>query len=259
MLPLRPGKYTAMKEIYHILIQYQGSGAMLLLYAVALAVLLYNEKDRSVRLLFGYMPLVIFIVFFIPPVYRIYSRLDGADTYYRLLWLIPMSVTIVYSIARCFAGRRLIFLAGACMVIILCGQFTYSNVHIVKAENRLHIPQAVISVCDTITNDTGGERAMAAMPSELVTFVRQYDTRILMPYGREMLMPAYVNYYNSVYAAMEQTQVIDLHRLVEAAREYSCGYIVLNASRSISGNYEREGLELVTDLGAYRVYRDSGR
>lgn len=240
----------------NIIIQYEGSGFILLLYAAAFVLLLKNETDRGNRVLFGYLPLALCVLFLLPPVHGIYSKIEGSDTYYRLFWLLPAGTTIVYAAVRTFADhlRRMLILMA--FLIFLCGSNVYENRNIVKAENRLHIPQAVLDVCNTITNDTGGKPAMAAMPSELVQFVRQYDTRIMMPYGREMLMPAYANYYNAVYAAMEQSDPIDAEQLAEAITQYNCRYVVVNRSRQVKGDLSAEGLELVSELDAYQIWRN---
>ncbi len=240
----------------NIIIQYEGSGFILLLYAAAFVLLLKNETDRGNRVLFGYLPFALCVLFLLPPVHGIYSKIEGSDTYYRLFWLLPAGTTIVYAAVRTFADhlRRMLILMA--FLIFLCGSNVYENRNIVKAENRLHIPQAVLDVCNTITNDTGGKPAMAAMPSELVQFVRQYDTRIMMPYGREMLMPAYANYYNAVYAAMEQSDPIDAEQLAEAITQYNCRYVVINRSRQVKGDLSAEGLELVSELDAYQIWRN---
>ena len=46
---------------------------------------------------------------------------------------------------------------------------------------------------------------MVVVPEELVYFVRQYNARIRMPYGREMIEGQW-DYYNEVHEAMEETE-----------------------------------------------------
>ena len=245
-----------MREILDMLVRYEGRGFLILLYIPALIAILRNEKDRSIRLLFGYLPLLLLVVFFLPPVHFVYSKVDGADTYYRVLWLVPMMVTTAYSAVRTFSARIYVMIPICCAAVILCGSFVYTESGMVRAENRLHLPQGALDVCDTIINDTGGEETMAAVPSELVQFVRQYDSRILLAYGREMLMPAYAGYYHAVYDAMEKDEVIDTKKLAAACREYGCSYVVLNAARKTAGDLEDEGMELVSNVSGYIVYRD---
>ena len=96
----------------NIIIQYEGSGFILLLYAAAFVLLLKNETDRGNRVLFGYLPLALCVLFLLPPVHGIYSKIEGSDTYYRLFWLLPAGTTIVYAAVRTFADhlRRMLIL-----------------------------------------------------------------------------------------------------------------------------------------------------
>jgi hypothetical protein len=245
-----------MKEILNIVSEYEGNGFILLFYAAALILLLYKEKDRAVRIVIGYLPLLILAFFFLPPFYRLYSRAEGADTYYRILWLVPVTITISYTFVRFFAGSLKRMLVVLCLLITLAGGFVYSGATAARAQNRLHLPQYVLDICDAIMNDADGEITMAAMPADLVPFVRQYDTRILMPYGREMLMPAYRGYYQSVYDAMEGSEPVDAVQLVQAEREYGCCYVVLSASKPVKGDLEANGLQLMQTIDGYNIYRD---
>lgn len=247
-----------MGEILQILIRYKGDGILLVLYIAALVYLWLREKDRTLRALLVWMPLFVLIAFLLPPVYRLYARVE-TDTYYRVLWLLPMSLTI------CYAGLRLsvrllgrVWPAGAlclALFVVLGGNYVYDNVNILKAENRLHLPHQVIDVCDFLLDDTGGVPLKAAMPAELVQYVRQYTASIDLAYGREMVVPQW-HYYNAVYEAMEESETIDAPKLVSASREAQCSYIVLNASREIRGDLAGEGLVLAGEVDGFRIWKD---
>lgn len=254
----RSDVYLNMTEIISTVIEYMGEGFVPVVYVIALIALFRLEKDRAVRMIFGWLPLLILVAFLLPPAHTIYSKVDGADTYYRILWMLPMIVTIAACGVRVLRERLLLGTAILCVVAVVSGRYMYtaSNTNLVAAENRLHIPNDVIRVCDTITNDAAGEETMAAVPAELVQFVRQYDSRIDLAYGREMLMPQYSRYTaNAVYEAMEREDSIDAEALASACRQYSCSYIVINASRTMVGDLTDYGCTVVTDLGSYVVYR----
>ena len=95
----------------------------------------------------------------------------------------------------------------------------------------------------------------AAFPSELVHFVRQYDTDILMPFGREMVVTQW-DYYNPVYEVMEKPEVIDAEELLDATRQTSCRYIVLAKDRKINKNLTTLGLKLIETIDNYYIYED---
>lgn len=244
-----------MGKILSIITEYEGNGLLLVLYAAALVFLFLREDDRVNRLLFLYMPLCMIVIVLLPPVYRVYSALDGSATYYRLFWLVPVAVTIGYALVRQFTTSLKAGVAVGALLIIFCGTYVYHNENLVKAQNRLHIPQEVIDVTDYILQDSGGSRCMVAMPDNMVQFVRQYDSRILMPYGREMLMPQWADYYQAVYEAVNGERV-DPDQLIEALREYNCNYLVMDAARMAGVDLGDTGLLYLDTIDGYNIYRD---
>ena len=240
-----------MKGILEILNAYNGGKLLLALYLVCLIYLWRYEKSRNQRLLLVWLPLFFLLLFLLPPVCRIYSRIDSARTYYRLLWILPMTLTIAYSGVRIFAANLRAGLAVMCALIVLSGQYIYSNENILKAENRLHLPQMVLDISDYLMNETNGEETMAAMPVGLVQFVRQYNARIMMPYGREMQMGSY---YNEVYEAMEQTEPVNAEKLCKALDQYDCEFLVIEAVKRIDGDLEEEGLTYHADVDGYSIW-----
>ena len=247
-----------MSEILTVLNNYRGTGALLILYAAALVYLFVREKDRTMRALFVFMPLTILVLFILPPVYRIYSRFE-TETYYRMLWLIPMSITIFYAGLRISVCRlKKFWPAGAAIVaaaVILCGNYVYDNQNILAAENSQHLPHQVIDVSDFLLDDSGNIQLKAAIPADLVQFIRQYTSKIDMPYGREMVVSQW-DYWNPVYEAMEKTDTVNVVTLVQATRDAKCNYIVLNASKAIEGDFSDYGIEDIGNVDGYEIYKD---
>lgn len=239
-----------MSGILEILSEYEGGHQLLLLYLICLIYLWKTEKNKSRRMILVYLPTICLLLFVLPPVYRIYGKLDSVRTYYRLLWMLPMSLTIAWSGVKLFQEKLWAGLAIVCGLVICSGQFVYSNENILKAENRLHLPQMVLDVSDYLMNETGGEQTMAAMPVGLVQFVRQYNTKIMMPYGREMQMGSY---YNEVYEAMEQDPV-NAVTLCEALDRYDCEFLVIEATKEIQGSLKEQGLDYLADVDGYSIW-----
>ena len=140
-------------------------------------------------------------------------------------------------------------------VVVLSGSLVYTNQYMSRAENLYHIPQSVIDVCDVIIPAEGEARVRAVFPSEMVHFVRQYSTKILMPYGREMIVTQW-DYYNEVYEAYEIPEVIDAEVLLDATRKTNCRYIILANDRKIDKNLTTLGLKLIKTIEKYNIYED---
>lgn len=233
----------------------------LLLVAAAIYITVF-EKNMKKKLLLGILPLLVLAGFLLPVTKMLYVAAfdDGSDTYYRLLWLIPSYVVVGYALCK-FAfdlgsrAKQRIALVCSLAVIVLSGSLVYINRYMSVAENFYHIPQNVIDICDVIAPQEGEPRVRAAFPSELVHFVRQYDTNILMPYGREMLATQW-DYYNEVYEVMEKPETIDADLLLEATRKTGCSYIILAQNRKIDKNLEGCGLKIVGVVDKYNIYAD---
>lgn len=252
--------YGIFMECWVDLKLYGGNGAIRYLFLAAAIFLIVTEKDLKKKIMLGIIPLLILIGFLCPITKILYVAAfdDGSDTYYRLMWLIPMYVVIAYAACKLIfffkkSMAQRIALVVILTVIAVSGSLVYASKHLTVAENLYHIPQKVIDICDVIAPEDGEPRVRAAFPSELVHFVRQYDTDILMPFGREMVA---WDYYNSVYEVMEKPEVIEAKALVKATRETKCSYIVLSEERKIDSDLTELGLELVTSMHGYNIYAD---
>ncbi len=243
-------------ESFVILKLYTGLKLLLLLSALAWVYLLVTEKNKSIRILLVYAPIIV-VALFLFPVSRkgfVAMGLDG-ETYYRILWTIPLGIIFVYGICRLFERHRRIGLIVGAALTVLCGSYVYKGTYISKAENLYHIPNTVVKICDLIGAKDDHSRVSAVMPSELIHFVRQYDASINMPYGREMLVNAW-DYYNAVYEAMEKPEVVDMEELLKATREEYCQYIILSKERQTKQNPTDCGLTLLDEIDGYLIYED---
>ena len=254
--------YGIFMECWVALKLYGGNGVLLFLLLASSIYLVVTEKSIKKKIMLGIIPLLILAGFLLPITKIVYVAAfdEGSDTYYRLLWLIPTYVTIAFALCKLIfslkkAMYQRIALVMTLAFIAVTGSLVYANNNVKLAENLYHIPQHVIDICDEIAPADGEPRVRAAFPSELVHFVRQYDTDILLPYGREMVVTQW-DYYNPVYEVMEKPEVIDAEALLEATRETKCSYIILAENRKIDGDLLDMGLELVNTLYGYYIYAD---
>ncbi len=225
------------------------------LYLFALLYLWLTEKDKRRRAIFVYAPTFLLLLFFCPLFRKVFVRLlEDSETYYRLLWLLQMSLVSAYGLLRLCGRHRRIGLAVACLAIVACGDYVYDSEHITKAENAYHLPQEALDIVDMVEPEEG--RITVLMPIDLLYFVRQYSTNIELPYGREMLIDRW-NYYHPMYEAMEEAEVIEAETFTELAREYPCAYIVLKEDREIDRPLTDYGYDLYGQVGEYLIYQDT--
>lgn len=235
---------------------YTGMKLLIVLFAAAWMYLLVTEKDKKIRLLFVYAPMIILFVFLFPLSRKLFvaAGLDGA-TYYRVLWTIPMGMIIAYAACKLWSRHKRIGLVVTSALVILCGSYVYDSTYITKAENLYHLPDTVIRICDLIEPENENSRVTVVVPEELVHFIRQYNARINMPYGRDMIASQW-DYYDEVHYAMEETEVIEMEALITATRKNYCQYLVISPSRETDQEPEDCGLVLIDTIDGYRVYED---
>ena len=248
--------YGIFRESLVMLQNYYGRVTWFALYAAAFVFLFVREKDRMRRCLLLYAPLVTMVLFLFPLTRKVYVALmDEGATYYRVLWLIPSGVTVAFAAVTLFAAHRRAALVSGCALCALCGSLVYKSVHITPAQNLYHLPQTVIDLCDRMPPDEETGKTYAAFPSELVHFVRQYDTRFIMPFGREMVEPVW-DHWNLIYTAMEEAEVIDMEHLTTLLREEGYDHLVLRAGRKTDGTPADFGFEKIGETDGYEIYAD---
>ena len=245
-----------MNTTIEIFKEYNGTGYYCILFIIALIYLWFTEEDKRIRVLLVYTPALIQILFFIPYFYMLYNRLDEG-TYYRILWLLPMTAVIAYAGCRVMGVHTKIGLALLSCILLIGGTYVYSSPYMSKAENEYHLPQEAIEICDMIKPDEGRERVWAAFPTDLVHYVRQYTTTIQMPFGRNSMVETWLKDDNAMYDLYIQPEM-DLGELSELAEEYYCNYIILEKDHVLTGGKPEDyDIIKIGETENYDVYRNT--
>jgi len=196
------------------------------------------------------------LLFLFPPFHFLFNKLiDEGGTYYRIIWLIPMSITIAYASAMLFIRHHRIGVIISAILIALCGKIVYQNENVSRASNLYHIPQNVIEICDIIAPNEG-EKVEAVVEPELVYYIRQYNTDILLAYGREVVEPSW-DFYNPMYVLMHDEEILDVDAMTELMRERGCRYLIIENDHPHDKEYDDCGLYLTGSVGIYDIYEDA--
>lgn len=245
-----------MKEILTIFSDYCGTGIYPFLFLVALIYLLIMEKDRKIRIVLVECSLVILILFFLPLFKNVMELVEEAGTYYRILWLLPMTAVIAYAGVRMIGRYTRTGLVALTVLCVLGGDYLYDNPNVSKAQNKYHIPAEAAAICEEIRPAEDEERVWAVFPSELIHFVRQYTTDIQMPYGREHLVDTWGRIIDHPMYLLMEAETVELELLAELADDYTIHYIILNKAKTVHGEAEECGLERIAEIGGYDVYQN---
>lgn len=238
--------------------EYAGTGMMTGLFLAAEIFLFVKEKNKTIRILLLYMPVLLLLLYFFPPFASFIYTFVGDEIYYRLLWLVPVTPVLAYTAVRIWesCGGTKKWLAGAVMAVtvMLSGSLVYTSPHFSRAENLYHVPQPVVDICDAISEPG----VKAAFPLELVQYVRQYDPAVNMPYGREMLVERWVTEWQlqNELCALLNVEVLDAAAIAENAREQRCLYVIFREGKTVRGSFEENDFELYQVVDGYMIYRN---
>ncbi|MBR0163230.1 MAG: hypothetical protein IJQ12_01015 [Lachnospiraceae bacterium] len=248
---------SLLRENIQTLLRYAGEGFLFALYIPAFLYLWRSEREPWKRTVLLHAPLVLLVLFFLPPVTYLYrAMLDEQATYYRLLWLVPFGITIVYAGVRIFASHRRIAYLLMIVLFVTGGRIVYRSVHVTRAQNVYHLPQIVIDVCDALRADYGEGRLTAVFPPEMVHEVRQYDVDILLAFGRGEIDPS-MHRFNQIHEAYVAEGPVRMRTLDRLMREQQVDYLVLHVNRNIDADPSVYGWEPVDAVGGYRIYRST--
>lgn len=246
-------------EVISLFREYIGNGLAAGLFVVSFLYLLFREKDRTKRIILVYVSFVTILLFFCPLFAKVIFRFLDSETYYRILWLVPMTAVIAYAGIRLvteFPKKWMRAAAGAsmCAVIVLTGDYVYDNPYFGPAENRFHVPQTVAYVCDAIIVE--GREVRAVFPDEMLPYVRQYTQNIRMPYGREMQVERWWN-SNELYDAMHE-EPLDCEKIAALATEGECHYVILHETTEGLEGFEQTNYHCVDTVAGYCIYLRDG-
>ena len=240
--------------------EYMGTGLILGFFLVSLIYLFVKEEKKQIRILFIYVPTVLLILFFNPLFESIMNEYLGDEIYYRILWLLPVTLVLAYTILQICVSlkgkKRLVFTVGAALLTVVSGSLIYNNTYFTRAQNLYHVPDSVVHICDAI--EIPGREVTAVFPLDMVQYVRQYSPVVCMPYGREILVEKWNEWaiQNDLCDVMEADE-INAEELGRLAREQSCVYIVLPENKKLTGDLTQSDYEEFVRTDGYMVYKDA--
>ncbi len=236
---------------------YGGDSTMTVIVAAAILYLWVTEEKKEIKMLFVHLTAGILALFFFPLfAYAAMHFFLDSQVYYRLLWLVPMGMTVSYALARAVSKietrrKRIVISTVFALLLMQSGSLVYQNPMVTKAENLYHLPQSVIAAADVMHVD--GRDVKAVVPGEMLQFIRQYDASIQLAYGRDALVDGWSN--NPLYEAMEANPVRSF-AITDYAKQQGVEYIVLRAGTPVAGSKPIGKYEFsyLTTIENYDIY-----
>ena len=247
--------------------KYCGMGAQFLLFLCAMFCLAMREKNKKLyQILNQYTIFIIALMIFPVTAIIIMDYCIGEEVYWRMFWLMPIPFVIALAgvelreLGKDNKMKRIGITAFFVLFLLLSGKFVYEEKAITKSDNIEKIPKQVVEVCHVIADDAltnGIDRKRVVVPSEFLSYVRQYDATIEMPYGRNALKnEVLTENCEKIYEMMkaEDARDMDFSSLSECLKQERCNYLVLEQEVA-SKKMDQYGYFQIARVNDYIIFR----
>ena len=199
-----------------------------------------------------YYPIIMFVIVLNPIFLYYLFKVVPTNVYYRFFWSIPLGLTIAYFGAQVIADsdkttKKILGMIMLCSLIIYCGKCVYTEEVFVKVDNWHKLPDEKLEITKEIAK-TNVKEKNAMVPTNLVGFVRQYDTSIKLAYPRR----PYEDY--EVFEIVGYYYAGDVENLVDLCKKKNVNIIVYDKAIQLSAPLQNYGFELFEQVGQYDIY-----
>ncbi|MGN0482396.1 MAG: hypothetical protein ACI4HI_02475 [Lachnospiraceae bacterium] len=250
------------KTVQDMYLAYQGENEVHLILFWGCCILLFlksSKEENKIGHAFGKYVFLFVILAGCPLTANIIMKYCvGKEVYWRMLWLLPVSIILAYVGAKTIEkidkkwkkGVALIAVIGLVMV---GGTNLFQESNFQKSQNHMQLPNTVVSVCnyleaDAKENDLTEIRAI--MSPGLMCYTRQYDGKIKQAFGRDAARGA----KNRIYKILN-TDPINCKKLAKAAKRKKCNYLVYAADERLDAELKKNQFQYLTSIEEYKIYR----
>lgn len=233
---------------------YWGTSVYQGIFYMAVIYILIHEKDRKKNLMYGLYPMVLLIAIFNPVTLKavtIFFREDNSVFYYfRLFSFMPMMCIMAYGLVLLLKDlngvKKLCVVILIFGIIMVGGNNVYSSDWMCKAENINKIPEAAKQICWLVHSDE--KKVKIAVPSDVSSYIRQYDATILMPYGRTD------SGWDDILLGSEP----NVEMILTRAKSNACDFVVVEYNDFMLQAFSEWGLEVYGYTDSYLIYEVKG-
>ncbi len=244
--------------------KYTGDSFHMVLMAAAIVFLLITVRKRKENITFLIFTALFFILYRWEFTAKILMDLIGWKLYWRIFWLLPEILIISFAGAALISmfkkvkALQVILLAAMLIVIGIGGTCMYFSGNFQTADNLYKLPSPTIEVCDTITADAkeqGIEEIHVVVPNDLICYVRQYDSSLYLPYGREVFRNKGLSHNQQAIYSQMCSEDADPETLDWVLRKEGCNYFVWDKGEEALEQFEGYEFVLLDEFDGYYVFR----
>ena len=221
-------------------------------FYVAILLVLIFEKRKTIRIVFGWVPLLYLMLMFNPFCIKLlgFAGLSNPAYFVRLFSFMPLMYVIArgFTILLCI-GDNWVKLAGVCLsciAICLTGNSIYSESWLTKAENYAKVPKETLDILEAIDPENNQNVSIAPIDASAV-YIRQVGD-VITPYGRSV----------GVLGNMLSMDPPDVKEVMELAGQQDVNYIMAHKTDATLTAFSEQGYEPYLLTENYVVFRVDG-
>lgn len=231
---------------------YTGLGILNVLFFVGLVYVALVDSNRTNRTILLYGSAILVLIIFCPLTFYLYDKFVDVGTYWRLWWMVPAGIGLAYVGTKVVDNHRITGFCLALFILFLGGNLVYTaDLEYRIADNVYQIPDEAIDIADFL-EEYEEDTVRVALPTELLTYVRQYDPYIALPYGREQYGGPWGT-TSGFYIEMNLEQ-LDFEKIAEKCVYNNTKYIVVSRSKGHVNEPIDSGFIYLTSYGEYDIY-----
>lgn len=228
---------------------YFAGNALVLLAAIG--VLWWSRQKKDRQKLLAYLA-VIFLVAFNDIVYQtVIVRLGEMETYYRLLWILPVNVMAAYLVIEVIGllkGWRRVALIGITAVFVLINAMPSITAWTTLPENIYQLDNEVIEIADMIDAHSGGKRVnVIDSDYTAIWHMREYNDNIYYwDVGEDELRQI---------IGREAKETMDTQNVYDAISAAQVDYIIVK-KKFVNANHSLSNAKIlqIGETDTYNVY-----
>ncbi len=233
--------------------EYKGQGMYIALFLVGILYILLKEKDKKMKILFVFYPLLTLLITLNPIFNKLIGHIFKSSTYWRVYWIIPLGIVIAYASILFIKenqekSKKVLCALGIVIIIMASGKLIYNNANFYKTGNLYKLPDESILVAQLIGEDDA-EYKKAIVPETLVAYIRQIDASIELLYKRD---PEGKYDENPAWRELNSGNVSGITKI---AKSKKCNYIVFKKATVLTEKMEDYGFEKLNETPNYAIYK----
>lgn len=244
----------------------------LLLYGIATIIIMFIGSKTAKRY-FVYVQMINLLTIWNPLFSNFIAKyFTSSETFWRVLWLIPIEFAIAYCIVRIFEKIRnqkikMVVLLVSLIILIVPGKFMYASSTYI--ENLENIPQCIINQTNYILEqDKDVESIMVLAPPEPFhnSTMRQLSSKIKLIYSRDYYLEKVQILQNEqMIQERRNLQQIYTHNFIyeteefnQLLKKYAIRWVIIDKGDIYLENYfEKTTLKKDCEIEGYTLYKNS--